>query len=410
MNATLEDRLRRHYDARTRDLPARGPGLDDGLTLRTNVLRPAARPNRAARTLLGVGSIAAVIAFGIVVVNRPTPTSENSSVGANEPTPTDGSVVDDATPPPQSGETLTPVETLPPSADVSDTPEPGWETPSTVWYRLQPDLHIAWAGERNLSPALLCWRTPVGSECVKDNGALPLIVPTAGGQTLVVVWAEGLRGDTLDVQLVGGAVLSTRFELDDDSLGWGVARYLLPEGERIAAVGTASAAASEVVEYSGQTLPPTVGLEEAPVWAPAGSELSYWRWFPDLDISERATTSGGTEMCWRTPVGTGCIEDSFISPKVGIIPTDGGVILIVRRAVRYLASPGPVPTTTLPSVPTSVETRIYTLITTARMTITATMSDGSTATVVVDEGEAFDIGHARLALAPGVTVISATAI
>jgi hypothetical protein len=38
------------------------------------------------------------------------------------------------------------------------------------------------------------------------------------------------------------------------------------------------------------------------------------------------------------------------------------------------------------------------------------MSDGSTATVVVDEGEAFDIGYVRLALAPGVTVISATAI
>ncbi len=191
-------------------------------------------------------------------------------------------------------EALLPVQTLPDGADVSDTRVTVAASAPTDWYRLQPDLDVAWYQEPSgQSPSMLCWRTPAGSECVPDEfpGALPLIVRTAGGQTLVVT--GGTTGTmTLDVQLTSGAVLSAPLEFDE-TISWGVARYQLPDGETITAVGNASVTAGEAVDVPGQTLPPAVGLNDTPITIPAGSELSYWRWFPDLDISERQTAAGG---------------------------------------------------------------------------------------------------------------------
>jgi hypothetical protein len=45
MNATLEDRLRRHYDERTRGLPEHGPGLENGAALKIDPGRAAPRPH-----------------------------------------------------------------------------------------------------------------------------------------------------------------------------------------------------------------------------------------------------------------------------------------------------------------------------------------------------------------------------
>ena len=220
-----------------------------------------------------------------------------------------------------------------------------------------------------------------------------MIVPTAGGQTLVV---KGVTdgSTTLDVQLASGAVLTASLVVDD-TISWGVARYQLPEGDSITSVGTASVKPGVANKVPGQTLPAAVGLNDTPLTIPAGSELSYWRWFADLDISERQTAAGGTELCWRTPAGTGCIDDSFISPEVGIIPTDGGAILLARPALIEI-SPAP----TDPLAPKFEQGPPPT-------TITVTLSDGSTVSAQVNYGDQFGVGYGRVTLAAGVTVASA---
>ena len=380
MNATLEERLRRHYDDQVRELPRHGPGLDAGTILPRYESSDGPASGRKARLPLVVGSIAAVVVLGLVVANRP---SEQPDGGASGDAGT-GDLQE-----------LAPVVTLPAGNDVFDTPVTVDATSPTDWYRLQPDLDVAWyQAPDGQSPSMLCWRTPVSSDCVVDDapGALPLIVPTAGDQTLVVWLGNG--ESTLGAQLASGGVLSVPLAIDDQ-IGWGVARFAVSQGDSISSVGRASAAAGEPVVVTGQTLPPTVGLADSPVTIPPGSELSYWRWFPDLDISERATEEGGTELCWRTPAGTGCIDDSFMSPDVGVIPTDGGAILLARPALVPISPP---PTDPLEPKfemgpdPTSVTVRL---------------SDGSTVTADVDYGEQFGVGYARIDVPDGVTVTEA---
>jgi hypothetical protein len=387
MNATLEDRLRHHhYDERTSEIPEQGPGLDAAV-LRVIPEPSQPRPHRTARVSLVIGSLAAASVLGFVLVSRPT--TEQPGVGSVGPSSPNSSAT-------ETVEALRPAQTLPDGTDVSDTPVTVAASAPTDWYRLQPDLDVAWYQEPSgQSPTMLCWRTPAGSECVPDEfpGALPLIVPTAGGQTLVVT--GGTTGTTtLDVQLTSGAVLSAPLEIDE-TISWGVARYQLPDGESITNVGDASVTASEAVDVPGQTLPPAVGLSDTPVTIPAGSELSYLRWFPDLDISERQTSTVSTELCWRTPVGTGCIDDSFVSPEVGIIPTDGGAII--------LAQPALIEITPTPSDPLAPKFELGPPLT----TITATLSNGSTVTADISVGDDFGVGYGRVPLDAGVTIISA---
>jgi hypothetical protein len=156
--------------------------------------------------------------------------------------------------------------------------------------------------------------------------------------------------------------------------------------------------AGKPADVPGQTLPPAVGLSDIPITIPAGSELSYWRWFPDLEISERHTSADTTELCWRTPAGTGCIDDSFISPEVGIIPTDGGAILLARPAlIEYT------PTPSTPSDPLAPRF----VVGPPPTTITAILSDGSTVIADVNFGDDFGVGYGRVPLDAGVTIISA---
>ena len=383
MNATLEERLRRHYDDKTRDLPRQGPGLDAGLIVPRYETADVPVAARRPRLPLVIGSIAAVTVLGLVVINRP---SEQPDDALSVDVP-GGSEVQE----------LAPAATLPFGTDVSDTPVTVAGTSPTDWYRLQPDLDVAWYQDPDgQSQPMLCWRTPVGTDCGADEapGDGALVLPTSGEQTLVV-WRMGTGTATLDVQLTSGGVLTAPLAVDEQ-IGWGVARFVVPKGDSIISVGDASTVASEQVEVTGQTLPPTVGLVDSPVTIPAGSELNYWRWFPDLDISERATDQGGTELCWRTPAGTGCIDDSFMSPDVGVIPTDGGAILLARPAL--------VPITPPPTDPLEPKFEMGPNPT----SITARLSDGSTVTADVSYGADFGVGYARIDVPDGVTVSDAT--
>ncbi len=375
MTLDLDDRLREHYQQRTADLPTRGPGLGARPTL---AFARAESPAPSRLRMAVIGSAAAALILGLVVV---------ASVRSGDETP--------ATSGGASFAPLEPVLTLPDSPDLSD------QVPATVlsaepidWYRLAPDLDVSWFQPPD-GTSMLCWRTPVGQECVEDRGAttLPLMVPT-GGRQLIVIILENADPESLDLVLDDGAVLTAPIERDDQ-IGWGVSRFEIPVGRSVSGIGDASLTAANPVEVTGATLPPAADLIDVPVTIAAGPQLSYWRWFADLDISERQTASGDTEFCWRTPAGDGCIEHDFASPKVGLIPTDGATIVLAQPAV--------VPIVPAPSDPNSPKYELGPNPT----RVVATLSDGTTSTAELAFGDEFGPGWARIPIPAGVTVTDA---
>ncbi len=385
MTADLDDRLRTHYARRTADLPTQGPGLDASPVL-TFTQPDSSRPSRLRMAI--IGSAAAALIIGLVLVAGFRSTDDVPA--ASEP----------SAPPP-----LEPILTLPDRPDVSELVPATVLNPEPVdWYRLAPDLDVSWYQADSDSPSMLCWRTPVASECVEDLGldTFPLVVPTAGTQILVIT-NDNTVSERLDLMLDDGTVLSAPIERDDQ-IAWGVSRFEIPAGRSVSdpavihgasTLGDATLTAAEPVEVTGATLPPSADLNESPITIAMGTQLSYWRWFPDLDISERQTATGDTEFCWRTPAGEGCIDDDFTSPKVGLVPTDGATIVLVRPALTPIV-PAPddplEPTLEVGPSPTKV---------------VATLSDGSTVTAEVNYGQSFGVGWARIATPDGITVTDA---
>ena len=376
MTLDLDDRLRDHYEQRTNDLPTRGPGLDARTTL---VLARAESSTPSRIRMAVIGSAAAALILGLVVVStvRSGDDAPATSGGTSVPAP------------------LEPVLTLPDSPDLSDQVPPTVVATEPVdWYRLAPDLAVSWLQPPGGS-SMLCWRTPVAQDCVEDRdmNTLPLTVPTGGGQFLVITLGNA-DPEQLDLVLDDGTVLTAPIERNDQ-IGWGVSRFEIPVGRSVSSLGDASLQAANPVDVSGATLPPAADLTDVPVTIAAGPQLSYWRWFADLDISERQTASGDTEFCWRTPAGEGCIEHDFASPKVGLIPTDGATIVLAQPAiVPIVPAPGDpnAPRFELGPNPTRVVT---------------TLSDGTTATVDLTFGDEFGPGWARIPTPDGVTVTDA---
>ena len=376
MTVDLEHRLRDHYQQRTAELPTRGPGLD---ARPTPVLTRLDSPEPSRLRMAAIGSAAAALILGLVLV---------ASVRSGEDTP--------ATSEGSAPASLEPVLTLPDSPDLSEQVPPTVVSGEPVdWYRLAPDLDVSWYQPLGGETSMLCWRTPVEQDCVEDRDAttLPLMVPTGGGQLLVVTLENPDPGQ-LDLVLDDGTVLTAPIERNDQ-IGWGVSRFEVPVGRSVSSFGDATLTAADPFEVSGATLPPAADLTDVPVTIAAGPTLSYWRWFADLDISERQTASGGTELCWRTPASAGCIEHDFASPKVGLIPTDGSTIVLAQPAVVPI-----VPAPTDPNAPTLElgpnPTRVV-----------ATLSDGTSVTAELVFGDEFGPGWARIPTPDGVTVTGA---
>ena len=86
----------------------------------------------------------------------------------------------------------------------------------------------------------------------------------------------------------------------------------------------------------------------------------------------------------------------FISPEVGIIPTDGGAILLTRPALIEITPP-----------PTDPSAPMFEIVP-PPTTITATLSDGSTVIADIGYGDQFGVGNGRVSLDAGVTISSAT--
>ncbi len=167
-------------------------------------------------------------------------------------------------------------------------------------------------------------------------------------------------------------------------------------GARPTVPGTDVAPSTTVEIGPVSSLPPATDLSEVPITVPADSPLQYWRFLPDLDVSERQTSAGSTELCWRTPAGQGCIDDAFNSPAVGIVPTADGAIVLVRPALVPIS---PVPTD--PMAPRFQPGPDPT-------TVTATLSDGSIVTAAVHGNDGIGIRYARVPLPPDVSVVTAS--
>ncbi len=81
-----------------------------------------------------------------------------------------------------------PTITLPASADLSTTPVTVAGSTPSQWYRLQPDLDVAWVSPSNGGASQLCFRTPVMEQC-KDDTFRPggyVAVKSAGGHWIIL--------------------------------------------------------------------------------------------------------------------------------------------------------------------------------------------------------------------------------
>jgi hypothetical protein len=255
---TLEERLRAHYAERTAMVPDRGPGLDAPRSLSSFDVDNDLRASRWRMAI--IGSAAAAMIVGLVLVAGFRSGDDAPAPAASGPAAADQGA-------------LAPAVTLAEAGDLTDVPVTVLSAAPTEWYRLAPDLDVAWYQDQvDGGVSMVCWRSPVGSDCQADNsrpGESVFVVPSGGGQTLVVMIAGDTRSEALDVVLDDGAVLESRIEWDD-AINWGVARYAIPDGAVIARVGesaavpsdTISDAASADVQSSTSLLGPTDSCEE----------------------------------------------------------------------------------------------------------------------------------------------------
>ena len=175
-----------------------------------------------------IGSAAAAMIVGLALVagfrsgdDEPAPAASGPAAGSDQ-------------------SALAPAVTLAETVDLTDVPVTAVSAAPAEWYRLAPDLDVAWYQDQvdgaRLDGVLA---VPVGSDCQADNsrpGESVFVVPTGGAQTLVVMIAGDSRRQILDVVLDDGAVLVSPIEWDD-TINWGVARYAIPDGAVIDRVG-----------------------------------------------------------------------------------------------------------------------------------------------------------------------------
>ncbi|MFT3853676.1 MAG: hypothetical protein QM733_13180 [Ilumatobacteraceae bacterium] len=376
----MTDLLDRSITSALAEIVAHAPDAGPSPTGVTVVL---ATPERSRRTLVLVAAVAVLGAAGVTtaVVSRgpATPAGAPDESGASTATVTTTPV-------------LAPAATLPDGVDVIAVPVTVDAGSARTWYRLQPDLDVAWQGAG--SSTEVCWRTPVADGCRPDGDLVPFVAPTAGGQTLVIVTWAGSDQPHVDVGLSDGTIQRAPIEWDR-RVSLGVARLALPDGVTVASLGTARATPAAVDDdVSGATLPPAVDLADIPITVPAGAALSYWRFLPDLDIAERSSAAS-TELCWRTPAGTGCIPEAFNSPDVGIVPTDGAAIVLVWPALVPIDPP--------PSDPMAPKFEVGPTPT----AVDITFSDGSTTSVAVRTPAEWGRSYARVDIPAGLTVAHA---
>lgn len=126
---------------------------------------------------------------------------------------------------------IPPAETLAPMADVSElVPPTVFGTEPTEWYRLQPDLDVAWYSDGG-GTSMLCFRTPPGHQCQLDEsapsnlGGGPIGVNYVDDQMLLVTLDPE---STITIAFSDGDTIESRIERDPQ-IGWGVTRVRIPD-------------------------------------------------------------------------------------------------------------------------------------------------------------------------------------
>jgi hypothetical protein len=243
MSITLEERLRRAADLM--DEVAVQPSAIDVRASSRDGRDGSSMLVRAAAVLLVVAGVVGVAA---VASRSPSdPSSSPSEQTSNTPTATDDAsattpAVDataaaPATAAPENTAPATtagsatettmvleePFETLPASVDLSTTPITVAGSSPTSWYRLQPDLDVAWYSDGTGS--WLCFRTPVMEECQLDRffpGGY-VAAQSALGQWLIVTFDEVDEVREVIVTFDDGTrrVVGVR---QDSQIGWSVGR------------------------------------------------------------------------------------------------------------------------------------------------------------------------------------------
>jgi hypothetical protein len=114
-----------------------------------------------------------------------------------------------------------PAATLPPTDDLTSTPVTVQGSGPTQWYRLQPDLDLAWYTDGQ-NQAQLCFRTPAIQQCQPDA------MPTSGyvavrsvGKQWLIVSLDAV--DVVSVRFDDGTVRSVPVQ-PDSQIGWRVGR------------------------------------------------------------------------------------------------------------------------------------------------------------------------------------------
>ena len=215
MTTELEDRLRTHYEALADELHLPPLTLDELLDpSRAIPVRAASAARRQHRIgwSLGAAAAAAALVAGVVIASdRP---------GAQQPS----EMVD-----PSDTAALTPTETLPDMSDVSDdVPPTVMATTPTDWYRLQPDLDVAWHSDGE-GTSMLCLRTPLGSEYQPDDFSPPssMVARSAcGPRASSSSSSPSTPGDDFTLTLSDGST-ATRPVERDPQINWGTSRFQL---------------------------------------------------------------------------------------------------------------------------------------------------------------------------------------
>lgn len=252
MNVDLEERLRRHYDERTRHLPVRGPGLDPetyGLLLTTGERRPGTDYRRVAAVLGAAAAVVAVLSLALLVRPGGDPAPGASPPGGLDRPEEEDTSADTSVPPTEGfAYAATPLATLPDYDDLAEDDGPMVTVLGTApenWYRLQPDLDVAGYAPIEGGESLFCWRTPVGDDCRPNDLHLShLAVPTAGG-TLLVGYFDPPWATNLFVQTSSGVEHQVPIARDETT-GLDVARLDLEAGE-IVSISTATGPAATAV-------------------------------------------------------------------------------------------------------------------------------------------------------------------
>ena len=206
---------------------------------------PVGVGGRRSSTLVRVAAAVVLVLGGVglaAVTLRDSGSSETSSEPSTASTvPTNETAPATSMPTPSSVATgnggseppvYQPSATLPPVTGPPGVPVTVAGNEPSEWYRLQPDLEVAWYG--GTGDSMVCFRSPSLEECQidriapTDSGGGPVAVAGGPGQFLIVTVALD-PVPLVDVALDDGSTVTAVSQIDPQ-IAWSVARLSVQPG------------------------------------------------------------------------------------------------------------------------------------------------------------------------------------